>query len=79
MFASIGALFKEYPWLSAAVLWVFAALVHSLPVPLSTERWYGALFNFLQTCGANLSKIGQKQNGPNLFPSGPVSGGQTQK
>lgn len=54
-------LFTQFPWLSAACLWVFAAAIHALPVPLPTERWYGALFNFFQALGANISKVGQKQ------------------
>jgi len=54
------ALFSQYPWLSAACLWVFAALIHTMPAPAPSERWYGWIFNFLHLVGANLSMMGLK-------------------
>jgi hypothetical protein len=52
--------FTAYPWLSAACLWIFAALIHTMPTPHPEERWYGWAFNFLHLLGANLGKIGEK-------------------
>lgn len=59
--AHLIQLFSQYPWLSAACLWVFAALVHTMPAPPSNAGvGYTWLYNFFQTIGANLSKIGEK-------------------
>ena len=53
-------IFTDYPWLSAALLYVFSTAIHTMPTPLPTERWYGWLYNTLQALGANWSKFGQK-------------------
>jgi hypothetical protein len=60
MIAHVTALFTQYPWLSAALLWVFAAFIHTMPPPTPAQQWYGWLYNFLQTLGANISMIGLK-------------------
>lgn len=41
-------------------LWIFSAFVGALPKPQPSERWYGALYNFFQSLGANLSLLGKK-------------------
>ena len=56
------ALFK-----GAIALWVYASIIHKLPPPRPTERWYGAFYDFmhtvLQVFGANWDRVGQSSTG----------------
>jgi hypothetical protein len=49
-------------WLiGGGALWLFSASVHALPAPGPMDsKAYTFLYNFVQTLGANLSKIGEK-------------------
>lgn len=57
---AILQLFTQYPWLSAVLLWIFATVIHTMPAPLPTERWYGWFYQVVQAVGANWVKFGQK-------------------
>lgn len=49
----------QYDWLlSAAALYVYSAAIQALPLPAATERWYGALYQFLHYLGANFKLAG---------------------
>jgi len=60
-------LLEHSPWLEALRpalgLWVFSALVQTMPPPLPMERWYSWLYNFAQILGANIKNVGKVQNG----------------
>lgn len=49
-----------HPLALASVMWMFFALVSTLPKPLSTERWYQWIYNFLNAVAANLDKTGER-------------------
>jgi hypothetical protein len=60
MFQQIGQFIAQHQVAAGAVaLWSFSALIHTMPAPEPTERWYAWLYNFAQSVGANLSKVGQ--------------------
>lgn len=54
-------LVHQHPEIPFVTLWIFSALTTTMPVPLTTERWYGFLYNFLHAIAANLDKVGNKQ------------------
>ena len=57
-------LIQQHPTsLTLASLWIYSALVTTMPQPLPNERWYGWIFNFLQAIAANLDKIGKNYAG----------------
>lgn len=51
-------------WTSAALLWVFAAVIHGMPAPSVGSFWYRWLYNTFQFMGANLDRIGDSKPAP---------------
>ncbi|HLG97183.1 MAG TPA: hypothetical protein VKX49_12800 [Bryobacteraceae bacterium] len=41
-------------------MWVYAALIQTMPTPKQEQQWYGWLYNFLHVIGANFPLVGKK-------------------
>lgn len=50
----------QHPEVPVVALWMFSALVTTMPQPTVTERWYGWVYNFFQSIAANLDRVGKK-------------------
>jgi hypothetical protein len=56
----------EPNWLDGVIaMWLVSAVVGSLPEPHEDERWYGALYRFLQVLASNLPRlVKSRKEGP---------------